>query len=319
MNSLPTISKSSLALGDVVQGPDAAAAFISASRSGDLTALDTILSQPSELDMILSKPRRIDYESCKISDTSSTREVSARPIMNLEWALWKSAEKGEAAVVTKLFTFAKQHGIRSFDLIDGARSTVERVISRGDIATFNAFVAADARVVSHKLLHTNAPLDLAVRKSRTELVKIILERGASTEPIPYLPKRSGGYSVSLLSEAAEARGDAALPITEMLLNHGVKPALSGALHRAAELGVLDVIPLLIKCGAGIDEQLPVTHISTYGDKTLWASWTPMHFAASKGQVQAMRLLEESGARTEVQDRDGNTPKQLLDAFNAEGE
>lgn len=38
----------------------------------------------------------------------------------------------------------------------------------------------------------------------------------------------------------------------------------------------------------------------------------MHFAASKGQVEAMKLLKSNGARSDVKDVNGKTPLELLE-------
>jgi hypothetical protein len=40
----------------------------------------------------------------------------------------------------------------------------------------------------------------------------------------------------------------------------------------------------------------------------------MHFAASGGQVDAMKLLESNGARSDVKDLNGKTPAQLLEEY-----
>jgi ankyrin repeat protein len=43
----------------------------------------------------------------------------------------------------------------------------------------------------------------------------------------------------------------------------------------------------------------------------WRSWTSMHFAASNGEVDALKLLKRYGARSDLKDDNGKTPGQLL--------
>lgn len=102
-------------------------------------------------------------------------------------------------------------------------------------------------------------------------------------------------------------------MTELLLKHGVSVARSGALHLAAELGALDTMRLLIQHGADVSEQLPEDILPVHNG-SLYASWTPMHFAASKSQSDAMKLLKSNGACSNVEDKNGRTPAQLLEHF-----
>jgi len=38
----------------------------------------------------------------------------------------------------------------------------------------------------------------------------------------------------------------------------------------------------------------------------------MHFAALNGKVDAMKLLESNGARSDLEDENGQTPAQILE-------
>jgi ankyrin repeat protein len=87
----------------------------------------------------------------------------------------------------------------------------------------------------------------------------------------------------------------------MLLERGVPLAQTGALHTAAKYGRFDTIRLLLRHGADVNEVL----LNGFGR-------TPLHFAAWKGQVEAMKLLEENGARGDIKDEHGKTAQQLLE-------
>lgn len=303
--------QSARALGDVLTGTDDAAALIEASKSGDIATLQALLSQPSGAEIALANPRRIYYQSRSPTDDKPTRQVSSMPLPNYEWAIRKAADNGQAEIVSALFAFAKQHRIKAFDIVDGCRPEIQRAVSRGDVPVFKAYMAAYPKVVGYPLIHGVGPLDVAVAKPRTELVALVLKGGANPQPHNPFLKRYNSYDASLLAKAAGAsQPTEALPITELLLKHGLAPAGSGGLHRAAEIGRLDVMRLLIKHGSDVDECLPES-LLTSGDKPLLATWTPMHFAASRGQEEAMKLLEEHGARTNVADKDRKVPSQVL--------
>ncbi|PVH93018.1 hypothetical protein DM02DRAFT_662363 [Periconia macrospinosa] len=70
-------------------------------------------------------------------------------------------------------------------------------------------------------------------------------------------------------------------MTEMLVGRGAALAGTGALYTAAAFGHLDTLCLLIQHGVELNEVLPS-----------WRNWASMHFAASEGIPEAMKLLEE---------------------------
>lgn len=305
LNSLPSRYQSSRSVGETLEGTDAAQALIGPASSGDLATLRSLLSHSDGVEMALQSPHRIYSENRHISGSNDIRrDVDAKPILNLEFALGKAAINGQVAVVSYLLTFASQHSIDPSTLI--TRGLVTRIIKKGDLEIFKAFATAWHRVITHPLYHGSRPLDQAVSSGHTDLVTFILEQGADPKPSSQFDRRNSGYNGSLLSYAAEA-DDAR--ITELLLEHGVTPARSGGLHSAAELGAIDVMRVLIEHGADVNERLPEAYITPAHDPVL-ASWTPMHFAASKDQVQAIDLLESHGAQTSIKDRDGRIPKQL---------
>ncbi|PVH97350.1 ankyrin, partial [Periconia macrospinosa] len=67
-----------------------------------------------------------------------------------------------------------------------------------------------------------------------------------------------------------------------------------ALHVAARIGQLDTMRVLMEHGADVN-------------MTTFRGWTPLHWAAANRQVDAMKLLEQSGVRSDLKDDDGKTP------------
>nr|POF21090.1 26s proteasome non-atpase regulatory subunit 10 [Quercus suber] len=165
------------------------------------------------------------------------------------------------------------------------------------VATLLDFTVA-ARVVNYDVSYAGMPLDLAVRLGHTQVVAVLLEFGAN-------PARSGP---SLLYFGANFKDPRMI---EVLMKHGVPIAHSGALQQAARSGALDNMRILIQYGADVNEQLTEGIIPGL-NQSLYASWTSMHFAAQGKQVEAMKLLERGGARSDVRDEHGKTPAQLLE-------
>jgi ankyrin repeat protein len=127
--------------------------------------------------------------------------------------------------------------------------------------------------------------------------EVLLKYGADPLHPVQQHKRLGTYDSSLMSRAAMSQYPRMI---EMLLEHGAPIARTSALHAAAAFGRLETMRVLIKHGADLNEV-----------DYEWNEWTPMHFAASRCQDEAMELLEHSGARSNVNDYEERTPAQLL--------
>lgn len=296
LKEIPSVYYSPRDIGDVLLSEDSARLLMEASSSGNDTALQNLLSQPQWIKTMLEKPHVIDSEYREKEGPNDVRQVSATRRLNLERALTKAAENGHAAVMSTLLTFATQQGIDSSDLI--TRITVNKAIGGGQGAVFKALATADPEVINFPLGHGVLPLYDAARRGQADVVAALLELGA--DPLhPVAPsKELYPYSSSLLARAARAEGPR---MTELLLEHGVPVTDTGALHVAARSSQFDTMRVLIEHGADLNEVLPKFN-----------NWTPMHFAASKHQVDAVKFLERRGARSDLKDADGKTPAQLLE-------
>lgn len=280
-------------VGDVLLGEDTARDLIEASTSGDNTALQTMLSQPQWMHTMLEK-QHVIYSGKDASNTA--REVLAKPLPNIERCLAVAAENGHAAVISTLLACAAKHEIESSDVV--TRSVINNAIGGGHATAFKALASADPDIINFSLPHGARPLHEAVRRDKPDIVAVLLELGADPSNSAVYPKADGSYRSSLMSHAASG---SSARMTEMLLQRGASIAQTGALHTAARCGRLDTMRLLLQHGASIDETLPD-----------WHNWTPMHFAASRGQVNAIKLLGENGASTNIVDANGKTAVQLLE-------
>nr|POF13735.1 isoform 2 of ankyrin repeat and socs box protein 2 [Quercus suber] len=279
LKPFPAVYHSSRALFDVLVGEDAALPLIEACSSSEDAALQSMLSQPHWTKIAWEAPHCIYSEDRPSDDGQLIRGVSAMPMSNVERTMIIAAKDGHAAAVSTLLAFTSQHGREYSSVI--SRWAVMRAIRNGHAAVFEALASADPTVANFHLSHEGAPLDLAVRNRQTEVVAVLLRFGADpTRPMP--PIHTKRYGSSLLSFAVRAKD---LRTAEVLLQHGVPVARSGALQYASTHGALDAISLLLQHGADVNERLPADAIMI-SNQPLHASWTPLHFAAEGNQIEA---------------------------------
>ena len=284
-------------------GEDTGYPLISASSKGNITALRDLLEQYPEI--ALASPHRIYAEDRPASDKGDVRGVLAMKRTNLETAVLLAAGNGYAAAVTALLDFASRNHIKASSVLD--RRTIQKTIRNGHVAVLEILVAAAPRVALHDDIHGRRPLDFAIKAGRVEIARVILQRCACRELL--IPGHGSSYGVSRLCQAARSR---ITTMIELLLQHGYVVKGSGALQMAAECGNLDTIRLLVEThGADVNERLPAETVQRVNN-ALYASWTPLHFAARWGREEAMELLRSYGAREDILDCNGKTPSRLLD-------
>ncbi|GAM90011.1 hypothetical protein ANO11243_080510 [Dothideomycetidae sp. 11243] len=219
--------------------------------------------------MMLQASVCIYYQSRPSHTPEDLREVEATRISNLNRALFAAAGNGQAHVIPTLLSFATQQGMDWAEVI--TRRIIMRTIQSGNAAVLRALASADLSIINFPLGHGALPLYEATRLRKPDVVAALLE--LSADPLhPLGPHREmGSFHTSLLSRAA----------------------LSG--------GYLDVVHLLQKRGADLDEVLSTSH-----------DWTPMHFAAWRGRKDAMEFLQHSGARSDLKDSNGKRAMQVLE-------
>lgn len=303
---------SSRKIWDILSGEDSAYPLLEASCTADTKALQDMLAQPEWIGIALQDQLCIEREYTRERDKNNMRPVAMKMMLNIERMTHFAALFDKSDNVSILLQFSTQQGLPLSSVIN--RFTVDCPLKLGHVAVLEVLAEADPTIVEFKISHHDRALDWAVKRGKTETVAMLLKHGADPGPDPehigkecYLV-RSRGYRSSLLSLAAKAEG---ARMTELLLEHGVTIAQSGALQYAAELGNLDAMHVLIQCGAGVDEQLTKDKAPQV-DNHLKASWTPMHFAASEGKLDAIELLKANGARTNVRDINGKTPAEFLE-------
>lgn len=337
LKSAPWHYQSSRPISDVLIGQDTALPLLEASSTGNLTVVQTFLQDSPSI--ALESPHRIYMEDHlpaapdQNRTDNITRQVHARKISNINRAIYLAAEKGHVEIISTLLEFASRKNLPFAEILDREVVKAVLVLQNGHAAATILDLLAtkvDPSVVSHNDIHpTLRPIDFAIKSCNEELVKVILRHGGGGRAEEGNAGGSGGRGISprwsysslpyktpssRLCEAARRSPQ----ITKLLIEDGNYAVTgSGALQAAARSGSLETIRLLVEeYQADVNEVLSAEtlHVARQ-DVALYASWTPMHFAASLGKEEAMRLLEGYGAKGgDVRDVNGKTPWQVLEEW-----
>lgn len=116
---------------------------------------------------------------------------------------------------------------------------------------------------------------------------------------------------------------------KLLLEHGAAIEQTGAMHRAARIGRIDAMNLLLEHGADVNEQLwkndpnyssrartkmkkelGITSDDSGNRAPKWTHETPLHFSVLYRQAEATAWLVEHGADATVADSKGWTAKDM---------
>jgi len=131
-------------------------------------------------------------------------------------------------------------------------------------------------------------LHLAVEKGLSNIVKLLLERGAN-------PNIRNEYH-EIPFELLEEEDVSYIPSTwiQKIIKDLQDLARITALHIATKNGSLEIATLLIKYGANVDIKDP-------------GGCTPLHWAAIRGHLPFIKLLVENRANVNIQDIAASTP------------
>ncbi|OQN97042.1 hypothetical protein B0A48_16846 [Cryoendolithus antarcticus] len=310
LKSLPSIYASTRGIWEVLLGEDFALPLTQAALAEDVKSLQQLLADPKTIELALMEQHTIYSRDEPRADKPMPEgwsHVSAMPYTNLSRILTRAAINGHAEAVSLLLSFAKKKcKLRLSSLID--RMFVVPIVRARQTAVFDAVVTAYPETVRLNLGHWGYMLDLVVNFRNWDMVATVLEHGVDPNGLTKNRRPKGSYPSSWLCWAAGARGTRLMKV--LVSKHNLPVNGSGALHRCAEFGTLDTMQFLLDHGADVDEILSEEGITSQ-KKALHASWTPMHFAASRGQVEARELLQNAGAKEDVKDVEDRTPGDLL--------
>ena len=157
-------------------------------------------------------------------------------------------------------------------------------------------------LVTNGLVDINTDLEplgtfliLAVQRNNKSHVEFCLQHGAD----PNLGTFASRWSA--LATAAEYAAD--LDVVELLIAGGADVDGSDALHTAAEKGRLQMLEFLIRKGANVNT---VGFQYSLSDSKSSEAGTALHFAVDGNNVEAAKVLVESGVDITVRDVKGRT-------------
>ncbi|XP_065564438.1 serine/threonine-protein phosphatase 6 regulatory ankyrin repeat subunit B-like [Artemia franciscana] len=197
--------------------------------------------------------------------------------------------KGELEKVTEL--------IQSFGLSYSKGWSEGYVLLRDALLNRNIEIAKlllnyGCKVNSENTMPSDTPLHLAAASSDTELVEMILDKGARINAVNMLEE------IPLHLAASEGCPET----VDYLLKHGadvnaIDNVGASPLHLAAFRGCSETIHCLLEYGA---------YVNCVYTSGLFEGYTPLHCAVEKGSTEAVQLLLDSGVNVDAIEKDGNT-------------
>ena len=201
--------------------------------------------------------------------------------------------------------------IRTLVARGGAHSALFGAVYLDDIDQVGALLDTDPAAIHERDDVGMTALHRAAENGQAEMVEALLARGADAE------------ARTDIGQTALQRSWYRPDVVAVLLAHGARMDILTAINlgKVEQVDVLlDADPALANLEAG--EQVPLQVAARKGDPALvralldhgadanvevgWKAWTPLHWAAQGGNVEAVRLLLAYGAAREVRDEDGNT-------------
>jgi ankyrin repeat protein len=294
--------QSSNPVGEVLVSENVAAPLIEVASAGDLLKLQSMLEDPYWVEIAWRCQKYVHREDRPAKHKDDVRAVAIEERRGVQEAVVAAAENGHTEVVSFLIQFESPNAADSKAFI--SRPAIIAAINNDHIDTFEAMANIDRHILFGHLDHKHLPIDLAIMRKNLEMVTRIFNLMES-HPATY-----DGYRDSRLRHAARC---GTVAILKFLLDNGYTISGTGALQEAAGCNAVDRIRFLVERGADVDEICPMGSVSWH-QSDLCGSWVPMHFAAQYGKDAAVECLESLGAKTDVKDINGKTPRMLLEEW-----
>lgn len=285
-----------------------------ACAAGDVMSLQKLLQEPVHIAKALETEERVHDEELQLTRSS----------LNLALMFDKAAGAGSSEVIKYLLSFAESHGVSHQKLIR-RNSICAAISSSNGVAVFKEMHAVEPDLVNTNMGLLGTPLSQAVSGSRNaprytadriDLVRYLLENSADPNQMHDPDHDRPG---TILRTAVQR---SSLEVIKLLIQHGAQMEQSGAMHKAAENGRIDVMDLLLKQGADVNEQLWTNLTYSAASRTRmkkeqgitsdvsdsrrpeWSHETPLHYSVLSRQLEATSWLISHGANAEIADSKG---------------
>ncbi|KAF2657956.1 ankyrin [Lophiostoma macrostomum CBS 122681] len=276
-----------------------AALLLAFCKSGEQEEILALLQDNATLSTVFSRetvPR--------FPDTSGTFARITREYFILERMLAAAAGGGHVDLVSVLLNFGQQHGVAAPYMIttDVVSAALHQL--RDTLDLLLAFQRVQPEVFSMRLpmgRHVLESVFLGVKlepQARLRLLRHMMDMGF--DPNLRLSHHSGQHGVLLYKASRLTYGE----MVECMLQHGAIIAKSKAQRGAARFGRVDVLEVLLRYGADLNECSEVKDFDGPAGAAL-------HVAAANGRAETVRWLVENGADPMMKNCDGLTPGDLL--------
>jgi ankyrin repeat protein len=167
---------------------------------------------------------------------------------------------------------------------DSSERVLERSINENDIALLKVFIDAGADISETSFFDAKSPLELASSLDNVPIARLLLERGAKINCGPLHVAKSAEMVHLLMDFHADPE----------LVSYFERP-LYCYVDRADPKAPIAVMRAILERGADVNST------------TRRYQWTPLHGAAQRHDVDAVKLLLEFGADVTLKDKELNTP------------
>lgn len=180
-------------------------------------------------------------------------------------------------------------------------------VNHGRIETVELLIKSGADIEGETIINYQTALTAAATRSDTQMVQILLKHGADPNHGGeiYLPEEGRHVWMTPLSAAVIGLKT---DNVKNLVDAGASLDLTSgdgvtALMRAAKLGAIESVRILLAAGANPDLQNPLL------------GWSALHYAAAYGHKSVYKALLSTGVNPELHDQQGRTAEKLLKVGN----